>query len=164
MIREPAGVFRRLTHGVYVIGVTDGGRPHAFTAAWVMQVSFEPLLLAVSIHPQHTSYEILRRGGVFTVNVLPAERVDLAEHFGCPDDTDRMDGIRWHAGKTGAPVLDDAVAWLDCEFSHECPAGDHVLIIGRALDGAVIAPDGDPMNYRDTGDMDGSSRLFPDGF
>lgn len=164
MMYDPAAVLRSLNHGVYVIGVSNGNQSHAFTAAWVMQVSFDPLLLALSIHPAHSSYEMLRCGGVFTVNVLPAERMDLAEHFGRSGNKDRLCDIQWHHAKTGAPLLDEAMAWLDCEFSHECPAGDHVLVIGRVVDGALVDPDALPMNYRDTGDMDGSSRLFPRRF
>lgn len=164
MMNDPAVVLRSLTHGVYVIGVSDGNRTHAFTAAWVMQISFAPLLLALSIHPEHTSCELLRHGGVFTVNVLPAERMDLAEHFGRSGNTDRLRDIKWHYAKTGTPILDEAMAWLDCEFSHECPAGDHVLVIGRVVDGTLVNPDALPMNYRDTGDMDGSSKLYPDRF
>ncbi|MEY3881120.1 MAG: hypothetical protein RIQ94_1916 [Pseudomonadota bacterium] len=46
-------LFKQISHGVYVIGVTDGTYQNAFTAAWVMQVSFNPLLLAISINPEH---------------------------------------------------------------------------------------------------------------
>lgn len=48
-----AALFQRLTQGVYVVGVAHGEVRKAFTAAWVMQVSFEPLLLALSINPHH---------------------------------------------------------------------------------------------------------------
>ena len=161
MINEPAAVFRQLTHGVYVIGVSDGSCINAFTAAWVMQVSFDPLLVALSIHQDHSSYDILKSGGVFTVNVLPAERTDLAEHFGRAGKTEKLRDIKWHAAKTGAPILVEAMTWLDCRFSHECVTGDHILVIGQVLDGAMVDPDASPMNYRCTGDMDGSSRLFP---
>jgi flavin reductase (DIM6/NTAB) family NADH-FMN oxidoreductase RutF len=56
---EIHALFRRLSSGVYVIGVADGERRDAFTAAWVMQVSYDPLLLALSINPNHASYPIL---------------------------------------------------------------------------------------------------------
>ena len=51
-----AALFQRLTQGVYVVGVAHGEVRNAFTAAWVMQVSFDPLLLALSINPHHSSY------------------------------------------------------------------------------------------------------------
>lgn len=157
-------LFQKLTHGVYVIGVSCNGENNAFTASWVMQVSFTPLLLALSIHPDHSSYKMLIDGGVFSVNVLPKERLDLAEHFGLPVNTDKLAGLAWHQGKTTVPVLDDAIAFFECKFSHECEAGDHRLVIGRVVYGAVRDPQALPMNYRDTGAMDGSSSLFPEDF
>jgi flavin reductase (DIM6/NTAB) family NADH-FMN oxidoreductase RutF len=50
-VGEFAALFHQLTLGVYVVGVADAGRRDGFTAAWVMQVSFDPLLLALSINP-----------------------------------------------------------------------------------------------------------------
>jgi len=54
--------------------------------------------------------------------------------------------------------------FFECKFSHECEAGDHRLVIGRVVSGAVRDPQALPMNYRDTGAMDGSSSLFPEDF
>lgn len=157
-------LFRKLTHGVYVIGVSCDGEKNAFTASWVMQVSFTPLLLALSINPDHLSYKMLIKGGVFSVNVLPKDRLDLAEHFGLPGNTDKFTGVAWHQGKTTAPILDDAIAFFECKFSHECDAGDHRLVIGRVASGDVQEPHALPMNYQDTGAMDGSNNLFPKDF
>ena len=61
-VNKIAALFRRLTYGVYVIGVADGDQRNAFTAAWVMQTSFDPLLLALSINPQNASYPLLHAG------------------------------------------------------------------------------------------------------
>jgi flavin reductase (DIM6/NTAB) family NADH-FMN oxidoreductase RutF len=68
--------------GVYVVGVAHGEVRNAFTAAWVMQVSFDPLLLALGINPHHSSYRLLNEGRAFSVNVLKKGQLDLAEHFG----------------------------------------------------------------------------------
>src|SRR5262249_23618193 len=65
-----AALFQRLTQGVYVVGVAHGRVRNAFTAAWVMQVSYDPLLLALSINPNHSSYSLLKEGRSFSVNVL----------------------------------------------------------------------------------------------
>jgi flavin reductase (DIM6/NTAB) family NADH-FMN oxidoreductase RutF len=162
MTAEPAELCRCLTHGVYVVGVSAEGRDNAFTAAWVMQASFRPLLLALSISPEHRSHAMLLRSRAFSVNVLAADRLDLAEHFGRPGMDDRLAGMKVQRAYTGAPILADALAWFDCEFSHECQAGDHALVIGRVADGAVVEPGAAPMNYRAAGDMDGSRKLYPD--
>lgn len=159
-----APLFRTLTHGVYVIGVAGDGRHNAFTAAWVMQVSFDPLMLALSINRRHSSYALLRAGNGFTVSVLRRDQDEVALHFGKPATVDKLASVPWHQSARGQPLLDDAVAWFECEFVRECPAGDHLVVIGRVVDGALHAPAAQPMNYHDTGDMDGSAALFPDGF
>lgn len=158
----PFQLFRLLSCGVYVIGVTDGNQYNAFTAAWVIQVSFQPLLLALSINPHHRSYAMLKAGGSFTVNVLGREQLALARHFAAPI-ADRLAKLPWRPGKTGAPILSQALAYLECHLEENYPAGDHRLILGRAVGGALLNP-GEPLLYRDTDDMDGASRLFPDRF
>lgn len=164
MDKDLSLLFRYLTHGVYVIGVSHKGENNAFTAAWIMQASFEPLLLALSINPDHSSYGLLIEGKKFSVSVLPRERLDLAEYFGQPSYTDKLAGVNWFPCEKGAPVLADAIAYFECEFSHECDAGDHRLVLGRVVNGDVLVSNAIPMSYRDTGDMDRSSRLFPTDF
>jgi flavin reductase (DIM6/NTAB) family NADH-FMN oxidoreductase RutF len=165
-VNEMVELFRRLTQGVYVVGVADGEDRDAFTAAWVMQVSFEPLLLALSINPEHASYPLLQAGRGFTVNVLKHGQHELARHFGTRSgrDEDKLAGIPWHAGRTGAPILEDALAYFDCELSGEMGAGDHDLTLGRVTGGRLLDPDAAPLLYRDTGDMDGSSAVYPRRF
>ena len=161
-MNEIAALFRRLSVGVYVIGVTDGERHGAFTAAWVTQVSFDPPLLVLSVNPQNASYALLRTGGVFTVNVLEREQLELARRFGTTSsrEEDKLAGIAWHPGANGAPVLDDALAYFECELQDRHPAGDHELVIGLVVGGRVLDPNAVPMLYAETGDMDGSSALF----
>lgn len=163
---EIAMLFRRLTSGVYVVGVADGERRDAFTAAWIMQVSFEPLLVALSVNQEHASYPLLRGGRGFAVNVLARDQLGLARRFGTVSgrDVDKLAGIAWHAGATGAPVLEDALAYLDCELIALHPAGDHLIAVGRVVDGKVLDRDAVPLAYAETGDMDGSSALYPAAF
>ena len=165
-MNEVTTLFRRLTYGVYVVGVADGDERDAFTAAWVMQTSFDPLLLALSINPEHASFPLLQAGGGFTVNVLKQNQQDLARWFGTRSgrDEDKLAGIRWRPGRTGAPILEDALAYFDCELSGEMGAGDHDLTLGRVIDGRVLDPDAAPLLYSDTGDMDGSSAIYPRNF
>jgi flavin reductase (DIM6/NTAB) family NADH-FMN oxidoreductase RutF len=165
-VNEVAALFRRLTQGVYVVGVSDGEARDAFTAAWVMQVSFDPLLLALSINPEHASYPLLHAGRGFTVNVLKQGQLALARRFGTRSgrDEDKLAGIAWRPGRTGAPILDDALAYFDCELSGEMGAGDHDLTLGRVTYGRVLDPDAVPLLYSETGDMDGSSAIYPRKF
>jgi flavin reductase (DIM6/NTAB) family NADH-FMN oxidoreductase RutF len=161
-VSEPAALFRRLTLGVYVVGVARGAARDAFTAAWVTQVSFDPLLLVVSINPSNASYELLEGGG-FAVSVLQQGQLELARRFGTRSgrDEDKLAGIGWRPGRTGAPILDGALAYFDCQLAGRLPAGDHELVLGRVIDGRILDRAARPLTYADTGDMDGSAALYP---
>lgn len=157
-------LFKRISTGVYVIGVAAGERHNAFTATWVMPLSFDPLLLGLSINPRHHSYTLLEASRAFSVNVLRRDQMALAEHFGHHAGIDKLGTVAWKTGKTGAPLLEDVLARFECELAGELPAGDHVLVLGRVVDGVLLQPEAEPLAYRDTGDMDGASGIFPDRF
>ena len=161
-----AALFGRLTVGVHVVGVAHGGQRDGFTAAWLMQVSFDPLLVALSVNPQNASYRLLSEGEGFAVSVLKQGQLDLARRFGTHSgrEQDKLAGVRWHPGRTGAPMLEDALAWLECAPAGRMQSGDHELVLGRVLGGQILDPDARPLCYADTGDMDGSSALFPARF
>lgn len=161
-----AELFKRVSTGVYVIGVADGGQRNAFTAAWVMPVSFRPLLLAVSVNPRHSSYALLKAGGGFSVNVLGQGQAGLAALFGGSKDSGKLAQAAWQPGRQGAPLLDEALACFECEWAGESLAGDHVLVLGRVVDGAVSRPDVAPLAYADpeVWGMARAAELFPDDF
>lgn len=158
MSEKIADLCRLISHGVYVIGVRDGDKSNAFTAAWVMQVSFSPVMLALSINPEHYSYRLLEAGKCCTVNVLGREQMTIAEHFG-RSAPDKMAGYVWQQAKTGAPVLSESLAYFDCELSHFTDAGDHHIAVLSVVDAAMLRS-GPSMLYGQTGDMDGSSELY----
>ena len=163
---EVQALFRLLSTGVYVVGAAHNERHDAFTAAWVMQASFSPLLLVLSINPRHASYPLVKESGAFTVNVLKQGQLELARQFGTRSgwNHDKLAGIRWHPGRRGSPILDETLAYFDCEVAGHLPSGDHELLLGRVVDGRIIDRDAVPMAYPDTGDMDGSSILYPSQF
>jgi flavin reductase (DIM6/NTAB) family NADH-FMN oxidoreductase RutF len=123
-----------------------------------MQVSFNPPLLAVSINPQSYSYQLLQAGGVCAVNVLGRDHYALAEHFG-RSAPDKMAGFQWQQAKTGAPVLSESLAYFDCQVSHYADAGDHKIAICKVIAAARLN-DGNPLLYSETGELDGSSKLY----
>lgn len=165
-MNEIAALFHRLSYGVYVVGVSAGDRNDGFTAAWVMQASFDPLLLALSINPNNASYELLHAGGGFTVNVLKQGQLELARRFGTRSgrNENKLAGIRWRPGRTGAPILEEGLGYFDCELRGRHRAGDHELVLGRVADGRILDPAAAPLTYADTGDMDGSTDLYPNSF
>jgi flavin reductase (DIM6/NTAB) family NADH-FMN oxidoreductase RutF len=162
----PIELFRRLSTGVYVVGVAHQGRVNAFTAAWITQVSFDPLLVALSVNPENFSHPLLKQSRAFVLNVLRTEQLDLARHFGTQSgkDMDKLSGHRWHPGALGAPVLDRAAAYLECRITGWTAAGDHEIVLAEAVGGGVIDDTAEPMSYAQTGDLDGSSALYPRSF
>ncbi len=152
-------LLKYITQGVYVVGVADGEQTHAFTAAWVMQVSFLPVLLAISINPEHHSYQLLKRGGVCSINVLNKQQMNFAAHFGQSGIQDKMAIGQWQAAKTGAPILQESLAYFDCKVSHEVEVGDHRLVICEVLEAGQLNT-GLPMLYAETGAMDDSDALY----
>jgi flavin reductase (DIM6/NTAB) family NADH-FMN oxidoreductase RutF len=163
---EIAELFRRVTLGVYAVGVADGQRRDAFTAAWVMQASFQPLLLAVSINPDNASYEVLHASGWFTVNVLKQGQLELARRLGTRlgREGDKLRGIATRPGRLGVPILTEALAYFECELMGRSRAGDHELVFGQVMDGKILDQTAVPLTYAETGDMDGSSALYPPAF
>lgn len=165
-MNEISELFHRLTAGVYAVGVAEGAKRDAFTAAWVMQASFDPLLLALSINPGNASYPLLHNSGGFTVNVLKEGQLGMARRFGTRSgrNEDKLAGISWRPGRSGAPILEAALAYFDCELAGRMRAGDHELVLGHVIDGKILDRNGQALTYTGTGDMDGSSSLYPGKF
>jgi len=118
----------------------------------------------LSINPQHSSYALLKQGGAFSVNVLKKGQLDLAAHFSQAARADKLASMAWTEGRTGAPLLQECLAWFECRLVSEHPAGDHVLALGRVIDGRLLDAEAEPMIYSETGALDGASALFPDAF
>ena len=164
IIRE---AMHELPYGIYIIGSSERGRPNAMIADWVMQVSFAPRLVAIALENDATTLAAIRDNGAFTVNLLKQQDngMALAAEFVQPHraakvrgrgdqaglrEYDKLAGAEYTTTERGCPILEAALAWLDCEAQDFVPAGDHTLVIGRVLDGEVVAS-GDPLTSTFTG-------------
>jgi len=132
---------RALLHGVYILTARDGERLNGMTAAWVSQVSFRPLLVMVSVAPERYTHELIERSGYFAVNSLERRQTELARGFGFRSGrkVDKLAGVKHHAAPHGSPVLDEAVAWLECRVVDRIKAGDHTLFIGEVVAGEALS-------------------------
>lgn len=127
-------VIGRFPTGVTVVTTCDGaGEPFGLTASSLASVSLEPLYLLVCIGTGSRSHDVVAEGEHFAVNVLGADSADLSRRFALADPADRFDGIAWRREVTGSPVLDRAVAWLDCRVAQLHDAGDHTIVVGEVL-------------------------------
>ena len=139
-------VLWRMPSGLFVIGSGRGDRLNLMTANWVTQVSFDPKLVAVSVEKTALTHELIREGRAFSVNIV--SRVDRAivRKFTKPVEVDTvantLNGFPFHAARTGAPVLDQAVAYVDCEVRQEVEVGNHTLFLGEVVDSAFQQDEG----------------------
>jgi flavin reductase (DIM6/NTAB) family NADH-FMN oxidoreductase RutF len=130
-----------LPSGLYVIGSRDGDRRNGMTANWVSQVSFDPKLVAVSVDEHAFTHELIRATNVFTVCTIDRENREIVRKFTKPVDVDlgarTLNGFPFHDGQlTGAPVLDQAVAFVECEVRNAVDVGGHTLFIGEVVNSA----------------------------
>lgn len=137
-----AETFRKVM-GHFATGVTvvttfgddgPGRQPHGITVNALSSVSLEPPLVMVAIARERRIAPILRAHGRFAVNVLGEGQQALSDCFaGAPvvPDREAFCGAGWAPGSTGLPLLDGAIATLECTTAQVVPAGDHELFIGR---------------------------------
>jgi flavin reductase (DIM6/NTAB) family NADH-FMN oxidoreductase RutF len=143
---------RHFPAGVTVVTVKAGDQVHGLTVSSFCSVSPDPPLVAVVIDQRHTAYPLLEReGAAFAVNVLGQDQTEVSNRFAWLKDEDRFGAGEWSAAVTGAPVLADALAWLDCRVWGRYPAGTHSVYVGEVLASGVPRPDQPPLVYWNRG-------------
>jgi flavin reductase (DIM6/NTAB) family NADH-FMN oxidoreductase RutF len=141
--------FTALVHGVYIITTRLGDRVNGMTASWVSQVSLSPLLLMVSIAPARYSHDLIKESGVFAVNVLTSEQIDLGKRFGFASGrrVDKFAGLEFITTATGSPILPQAYAYFDAKLVDTFPAGDHTLFVGEVTAAKILHPETSPLVF-----------------
>jgi flavin reductase (DIM6/NTAB) family NADH-FMN oxidoreductase RutF len=139
-----------MPYGLYVMGSTDGGsRRNAMTVNWVTQVSFDPKLVGVGVERGALTHELVEAGGCFSVCVIDREDRALVRKFTKPVEVDlearTLAGFDYVEAVTGAPVLAQCAAYLDCRVTQAVPTGSHTFFIGEVLDAAFVAEEGTPV-------------------
>jgi flavin reductase (DIM6/NTAB) family NADH-FMN oxidoreductase RutF len=139
-----------LPSGLYVLGARHGDRRNGMTLNWAMQVSFDPKLLAVSVEREAFTHELVQAGRAFTLNVVDRDDRAIVRRFTKPVEVDlearTLNGFPFHdAPGTGAPVLDQAVAWVDCEVRQEVALGGHTLFVGEVVGAGFLKAEGTPV-------------------
>lgn len=139
---------RHFPAGVTIVTIKAGEEIHGLTVSAFASVSPEPPLIMVIIDNIHSAYPLLQQAGaVFAVNFLHESQEDLSNRFAWLKDEDRFDEGVWKTAVTGAPILADALVWLDCTIYASYPAGTHTVYIGEVQASAVPRPDQPPLIY-----------------
>ncbi len=131
--------------GLYVLGTRAGDRRNGMTLNWATQVSFDPKLIGVSVEKEAFSHELLLEGGVFALNLVDREDRAIVRKFTKPVEVDlearTLNGFAFHDGLSGAPVLDQAPAYVDCIVRQKVEVGDHTLFLGEVVDAGFQKPE-----------------------
>jgi flavin reductase (DIM6/NTAB) family NADH-FMN oxidoreductase RutF len=131
-------VLWKMPSGLYVLGARDGERRNGMTMNWVTQLSFDPKLIGVGIEREAFTHELVAAGGVFSINLVAQDDRAIVRKFTKPVEVDldarTLNGYPFHDGTTGAPILDQAVAFVDCEVRQSVELGGHSLFIGEIVD------------------------------
>lgn len=122
------------------------GRPCGLTVNAACSVSLEPTLVLVCIERSADSHGCIEAAGYYAINVLDERRGEtLSRRFATWGAGDKFRGVAYHEEATGAPVLEDALAWVDCRVVAAYPGGDHTIFLGEVL--AADAREGTPLVY-----------------
>ena len=110
-------VMRQWASGVTVVTMQAHDRLHGLTVSGFISVTPEPPLVLISIGQELTSHNILHEAGAFAVNFLREDQLELSDRFaGRLGEVDRMGGIPTHTAATGAPIMEDCLAWMDISY------------------------------------------------
>jgi flavin reductase (DIM6/NTAB) family NADH-FMN oxidoreductase RutF len=137
----------RIPSGLYILTVRNGGRATGMLASWVQQAGFDPPMLTVALGGQRYVAGWVAAAGRFTLNQLPVGSKHLIRHFGrgFPPEAPAFEGLKLRPEGRSGPVLEGALAFLDAEVAGGLDSGDHRIILGRIVDGAVFDAAAEPM-------------------
>ena len=137
-------VLWKMPSGLYVVGSTDNGeRRNAMTLNWATQVSSDPKWLGIGVEQEAYTHELITAGGVFSLCVIDREDRAIVRKFTKPVEVDvaakTLNGFAYLDGPvTGAPVLSQAVAFVECEVRQPVDAGNHTLFLGEVVNAAFL--------------------------
>ena len=128
-----------------MVTTTLDGIPKGFTANAFASVSTQPPAVLICVNRGSRTHPLISQAGKFCVNLLRLEQDDLAARFATPGGDDPFTDLAYSVAATGAPVLDEALAFFDCDLTEEHSAGTHTIFLGGVV--ACGARDGAPLGY-----------------
>ena len=129
----------KIPNALALVGSAAGGERNAMTTSWISQLSMEPVLIGVGVDNSAVTHRLITAGGSFTVNLWDATDTKVFVKFSKPaaDDGATLNGRAVRSEVTGAPVFDEAIAWVDCEVRHSLDLGTHTLFVGEVVAAAI---------------------------
>lgn len=137
---------RRFATGVTVVTVDHDGELHGMTASSFASVSLDPPLILVCLDKTSRTRALILEKGSFAVNILAGDQEGVSRSFS-RRGSKPFGKLAHRSGSTGDPVLEGAIAWIECRLEQMVGAGDHDIFIGEVI--ACGDRDGTPLLYYD---------------
>ncbi len=138
-------IMGRFATGVTVVTTAGTGGMGGLTANAVASLSLEPALVLVAVDKRAGSYTEIKANGCYAINILSLEHEEISKRFSTPGPKD-FSGFQWKTAVTGAPILEEALGFVDCRLVEILPGGDHDIFIGEIVAGEA-RDDGQPLLY-----------------
>jgi flavin reductase (DIM6/NTAB) family NADH-FMN oxidoreductase RutF len=144
-------VFDALDREVWLITARAGDRRSGLIATYVSRSSLVPALprVTIGLAKHHFTHEIIQESKAFCMHLIDERHIDWVWRFGIPSgrEIDKLGGLAMRAGITGAPVLADALAWLDCRVEAQMDTGDRTVFLAEVVE-ARIAQNATPLTVK----------------
>ncbi|MDZ8054269.1 MAG: diflavin flavoprotein [Aulosira sp. ZfuVER01] len=130
----------RLSGGLYIITAKKGDVSSAMLASWVAQASFKPLGFSIAVAKDRAIESLMQVGDRFVLNILEEGNYQtLMKHFlkRFAPGADRFEGVKTQPAENGAPILTDALAYIECEVKSRMDCGDHWAVYSTVYAGRV---------------------------
>ena len=130
---------RMIPYGLYVLTAQKGDEVAAATVNWVTQTAFEPPLVAVGVKADSHAHALIKDTKAFALNILGKGQQAAAFTFFKPAEKkgDTISGEAYRAGSTGAPILVNAPAYVECRLETTVEMGDHSIFVGKVIEAGV---------------------------
>lgn len=156
---DAKSVLQMIPYPIYVLtsfraaggGAGAAGRYNGSVVTWATQVEMtDPARVAVAVAKSDYTFEFVSSSRVFALHLLGKDQVDLARRFGFQSgrNVDKFASVPHDAGATGAPILRNALGYVECRVVQELDTGPHVLFIGEVAGGGVLRQ-GEPLMQQD---------------
>ena len=142
----------KIPNALALVGSAAAGERNGMTTSWITQLAMEPVLIGVGVDNSAVTHRLISEGGSFTVNLWDSEETRPFVKFSKPatDDGETLNGRPVRNGVTGAPIFEEAIAWMECEVRQAHDLGTHTLFIGELVDAAINDDEKRPAAMSDT--------------
>ena len=137
-------VLGHFASGVTVVTTTHQGHNAGMTVSSFTSLSLDPPLILFCVDQRLSTHEALLAAGKFAVNILASDQEHLSRQF-ASREIDKFKGVAHQAGVLGVPLLDGAIAVIECQLHSTLPGGDHTILIGEVV--ATQIREGEPLLY-----------------